>query len=118
MEGDASACADLAFNAGRLPAGVRVVSSAVEQALPRLSRERFDTVVVDPPRTGMSPRALDLVLALTPARLVYVSCDPATLARDAAAIVAKGYAMVSIRGFDLFPNTAHVETVTVVCVEW
>jgi 23S rRNA (uracil1939-C5)-methyltransferase len=72
-----------------------------------------DAVVVDPPRTGLSSEALDGVLGTGAARLVYVSCDPATLARDTAKVLASGYALDSLRLFDLFPNTAHVESLAV-----
>jgi tRNA/tmRNA/rRNA uracil-C5-methylase (TrmA/RlmC/RlmD family) len=71
------------------------------------------TVIVDPPRTGMSREALDGVLGMRPPRLVYVSCDVATLARDVKALATSGFAVASLEGFDLFPNTAHVETLAV-----
>ncbi|HEX4565372.1 MAG TPA: hypothetical protein VH138_02030, partial [Vicinamibacterales bacterium] len=71
------------------------------------------TVIMDPPRTGLSRAALDGVLGLKPQRLVYVSCDVATLARDARVIVDAGYRIDRADAFDLFPNTPHVETVVV-----
>ncbi len=71
------------------------------------------TVIIDPPRTGMSREALDGVLRLRASRLVYVSCDVATLARDARRIVDAGYIIDRVDGFDLFPNTPHVETAVV-----
>jgi 23S rRNA (uracil1939-C5)-methyltransferase len=61
----------------------------------------------------MSKAALDGVMSLRAPRVVYVSCDPATLARDARRLVDAGYAISNIQAFDLFPNTPHVETVTV-----
>jgi 23S rRNA (uracil1939-C5)-methyltransferase len=70
-------------------------------------------VIVDPPRTGMSRDALDGLLRLQAARIVYVSCDVATLARDARKIVDGGYTVERIDAFDMFPNTPHVETVVV-----
>ena len=71
-----------------------------------------DVVVVDPPRKGLSPDLPALIAdKMAPARIVYVSCDPATLARDLAAFAAHGYAVKEARGFNLFPRTAHVETV-------
>ena len=72
-----------------------------------------ETVIVDPPRTGMSPEALAAVVATRAPRIVYVSCDVATLARDARKIVDAGYAIERADAFDLFPNTPHVETVVV-----
>jgi len=77
------------------------------------SQPRFDAVIVDPPRTGMSAEALDAVLPLQSPRLVYVSCDVATLARDSRKIVDAGYTIARADAFDLFPNTPHVETVVV-----
>jgi len=70
-----------------------------------------DVVVVDPPRTGLSPAALRGLGALRAPRLVYVSCDPPTLARDAALLIAAGYQLDTLEAFDLFPNTPHVEVV-------
>jgi len=72
-----------------------------------------ETVIVDPPRTGLSREALDGVLRLRTPRIVYVSCDVATLARDSRVIVDGGYRVDRADAFDLFPNTPHVETVVV-----
>jgi 23S rRNA (uracil1939-C5)-methyltransferase len=69
------------------------------------------TFIVDPPRAGMSKEALRGVVRARPARLIYVSCDVATLARDARALLDAGYSLDGLTGFDLFPNTAHVESV-------
>ena len=71
------------------------------------------TVIADPPRTGISREALAGVVRLGPGRIVYVSCDIATLARDARRLVDAGYTIVKIDAFDMFPNTPHVETVAV-----
>jgi tRNA/tmRNA/rRNA uracil-C5-methylase (TrmA/RlmC/RlmD family) len=68
-------------------------------------------MIVDPPRTGLSRDAVAGMLAMAPPKLVYVSCDPATLARDARALLDGGYRIGGMMGLDLFPNTAHVETV-------
>ena len=69
--------------------------------------------IVDPPRTGMSAEALGGLSALRPPRVVYVSCDVATLARDAKRLVEAGYRLTRVSGFDLFPDTAHIETLAV-----
>ena len=74
---------------------------------------KFDLAVVDPPRAGMRPEALDALLATGARRIAYVSCDPATLARDAARMVAAGYVPVRAIPIDMFPQTYHVETVAV-----
>jgi tRNA/tmRNA/rRNA uracil-C5-methylase (TrmA/RlmC/RlmD family) len=69
------------------------------------------TVIVDPPRTGMSKEALAGIVQARPQRLVYVSCDVATLARDTRILLDAGYELDGVTGMDLFPNTAHVETI-------
>lgn len=70
-----------------------------------------DLVLLDPPRTGLEEGAAQGILALRPRRITYVSCDPATLARDLREIVAGGYTPESLAAFDMFPQTHHVETV-------
>ncbi|WP_258109934.1 23S rRNA (uracil(1939)-C(5))-methyltransferase RlmD [Alicyclobacillus sp. SP_1] len=90
---------------------VRFVSAAVEDWLPeRIARgEKFDTVVVDPPRKGLPQPALAALLALRPRSIIYVSCNPATLARDLAALTATDYALDMVQPVDMFPQTSHVE---------
>jgi 23S rRNA (uracil1939-C5)-methyltransferase len=75
-------------------------------------RPRPDAVVVNPPRAGCAPAALDSISRSTARRLVYVSCDPTTLARDLRRL-GEGWRLESVRAFDLFPQTAHVETVAI-----
>jgi 23S rRNA (uracil1939-C5)-methyltransferase len=82
----------------------------VEAALPKL--DPADLAVANPPRTGLAPAVVEGLAARPPRRLAYVSCDPATLARDLARLVGAGpYRLDGVRAFDLFPQTAHVETV-------
>jgi 23S rRNA (uracil1939-C5)-methyltransferase len=109
VEGERAAAEDLAVNAGNVN-GVKAVHQSVETFV-RSASPGADVVIVDPPRTGLSRDALQGVLRLRGRRVVYVSCDVATLARDARALVNAGYTIVRIDGFDLFPNTPHVETV-------
>lgn len=90
-----------------LPDGV-FLADRVEAALP--SALPADLVVLNPPRAGIAAEAADALLAAPPPRIIYVSCDPATLARDVRRL-APVFALRSIRCFDLFPQTAHVETV-------
>ena len=71
----------------------------------------LDLVLLDPPRAGAESVVIKGILDLHPARISYVSCDPATLARDLKKLIAGGYTIESIAGFDLFPQTHHVETV-------
>ncbi|MEP6783671.1 MAG: TRAM domain-containing protein [Acidobacteriota bacterium] len=108
VDGDRFSVSDLRRNASG--AAVEVKADAVEQFLER-SKDRFATSIVDPPRTGMSKEAMAGVVKLGAARLIYVSCDIATLARDSRVLLDAGYRIASTRAFDLFPNTAHVETV-------
>ncbi len=79
----------------------------------QLKREgtRPDVVVVDPPRKGLDPTVVDTIAQMGPDRVVYVSCDPATLARDVKRLTALGYRPAQAEAVDLFPRTAHVETV-------
>ena len=72
---------------------------------------RPDIVVVDPPRAGLHPRVVARIAELTPRRVVYVSCNPATLARDLKDFAALGYPLADVRPFDMFPHTPHIECV-------
>lgn len=72
---------------------------------------RPDVIVVDPPRKGCSPEVLETISKMSPDRVVYVSCDPATLARDCAVMKGLGYDVVKISAVDMFPRTVHVESV-------
>ena len=67
--------------------------------------------MVDPPRKGLDATARDAILKMQPPKVVYVSCDPATLARDVAELCGAGYTLEKAQAFDLFPRTFHVETV-------
>ena len=110
VEGDRMSAADLEANAASV-AGVTILHQPVESF--RNSTSPLATAIVDPPRTGMSRDALSNIIGLAPRQLVYVSCDVATLARDARKILDAGYRLREIDGFDLFPNTPHVETVAI-----
>lgn len=70
-----------------------------------------DLVVVDPPRAGLHPRVVFRVAELRPRRIVYVSCNPATLARDLKDFAANGYRLAEVTPFDMFPHTPHIECV-------
>ena len=108
VEGDQFSAADLRRNASARE-DVSVRGEPVERYLPAAAPA--NTIIVDPPRTGLSKEALAGVVGLRAARLIYVSCDIATLARDARLLLDAGYRLAGVRAFDLFPNTAHVETV-------
>jgi 23S rRNA (uracil1939-C5)-methyltransferase len=113
VEGDRSSARDLNTNAARFGNAIRVEQTSVESYLGRRAVPRSDTIVVDPPRTGLSPNAAAGIVALAAPRVVYVSCDPATLARDARKLVDARYRLDHLEAFDLFPNTAHIETLAV-----
>ncbi|HDQ71460.1 MAG TPA: 23S rRNA (uracil(1939)-C(5))-methyltransferase RlmD [Chloroflexi bacterium] len=93
---------------------VDVIEGPVEAVLPDLDvplDAGLDAALVDPPRAGLDRFALDALVERRPARLVYVSCDPATLARDAQRLTRAGYRLVEVQPIDLFPQTYHVESV-------
>jgi 23S rRNA (uracil1939-C5)-methyltransferase len=110
VEGDRVSAADLTVNAVAHDVEARHEPVETFLAGARIAPQAF---IVDPPRTGMSRDALDGVIRLRPARVIYVSCDVATLARDSRRLVEAGYAITRADAFDLFPNTPHVETVVV-----
>ena len=70
-----------------------------------------DVVVCDPPRAGFHPKALAALVTLAPARIVYVSCNPATLARDVGELARSGYRLEWVQPVDMFPHTPHIEVV-------
>lgn len=95
---------------------VRGVECAVEDHLDDEDNTKpgsYDVIVLDPPRTGLPERAAAGIVRASAPKIVYVSCDPATLARDIARLLDGGYSLASIRAFDMFPQTPHVESVAV-----
>ncbi|MEO5741679.1 MAG: TRAM domain-containing protein [Vicinamibacterales bacterium] len=113
VEGDRSSARDLDSNSAPYGRAIHVRHSSVESYLQRRDVQPPDTLVIDPPRTGMSREAMSGILGLKVPRVVYVSCDPATLARDVRRFSEVGYRLHHIEAFDLFPNTAHIETLAV-----
>ena len=84
----------------------------VERVLPALD-VRPDVILVDPPRAGLSREVIDQLVRLSPPGIIYVSCDPATLARDCGYLLKAGYALERVTPFDMFPQTYHIESVSV-----
>ena len=79
----------------------------------RFSELGVDVIVVDPPRAGLGPEAREHIQASTADRLVYVSCDPATWARDVGGFVQRGWKLGSVTPHDFYPQTSHVEVISV-----
>ncbi len=109
VEADASAAADFRHNAQGLDQ-VELVEGKVQSVLPRIEGP-VDLLLLDPPRAGAGPDVIDQVARLNPRRIAYISCDPATLARDARHLVESGFLLHEVQPVDLFPQTYHVESV-------
>ena len=113
VEGDRTSAADLQANSAPYGDRIQVRRVPVEDYLQRGEGAAAATIVLDPPRSGMSRAAVTGLLTRGAPRLVYVSCDLATLARDVRLLVDRGYRLDHLEAFDLFPNAAHVETLAV-----
>jgi 23S rRNA (uracil1939-C5)-methyltransferase len=111
IEENPSASEDAQANAADLD-NVEFHAGGVEYVLPKLDA-KIDIAIVDPPRAGLDRFALDALAAKTPRTIAYVSCDPATLARDAARLIQHSYALETVQPVDMFPQTYHIECVAV-----
>ena len=111
IESTPSACNDFAHNLDEFD-NVDLFEARAEDVLPALEAKP-DIVIVDPPRLGLEKCTLDALLGLGPVRIAYVSCDPSTLARDATRLLAGGYRLVQVTPFDLFPQTYHIESISI-----
>lgn len=98
---------------------VKFEVGASEDVIPRWKEQGIeaDVIVVDPPRKGCDPRLLDTILEMKPERVVYVSCNPSTLARDLRVLEDGGYRTVEVTPVDMFPHTVHVESVAMLVRE-
>lgn len=111
IESSASACQDFATNLDAFD-NVELYEGLAQDILPALNCQA-DIAIVDPPRAGLDKTALDALIKLKPATLAYVSCDPSTLARDAARLMTGGYRLKQVTPFDLFPQTYHIESISI-----
>ena len=109
VESDPSAAADFRFNAQGMDQ-VALIENKAQAALPRIE-EPIDLLVLDPPRSGAGQGVIEQFARLKPRRIAYVSCDPATLARDARNLTESGFELQEVQPVDLFPQTYHVESV-------
>jgi 23S rRNA (uracil1939-C5)-methyltransferase len=110
-----AAIADARKNAGyNQITNAKFMTGDVEAVLPRIieNGSTFDVIVLDPPRKGVHPDVIHAILATRPKRLIYVSCNPATLGRDAALLAEGGYHLDAVQPVDMFPQTSHVECVS------
>jgi 23S rRNA (uracil1939-C5)-methyltransferase len=110
IESSPSACEDFTVNLDEFD-HVELYEARVEDVLPGLEIHP-QIILLDPPRAGVDRKALDAILLMAPRVIVYVSCDPSTLARDAKRLQAAGYRLHQVTPFDLFPQTFHIESIS------
>jgi 23S rRNA (uracil1939-C5)-methyltransferase len=111
VESSPWACSDFEFNLEEFD-NIELYEASVESALPAIPKQA-DAVLVDPPRAGLNKAVLQQLIERSPKRLVYLSCDTATLARDSKRLVEGGFHLDQATPIDLFPQTYHIETLTV-----
>ena len=111
IEASPSACEDFVENLDEFD-NVELYEAPAEQVLPGL-KLKADVILADPPRAGLEPVVLQAILVMQPKTLMYISCDPATLARDAHKLLLGGYQLQQVTPFDLFPQTFHIESVSI-----
>lgn len=114
IESSSSACEDFIFNLDEFD-NVELYEGSAEDILPEIASNISQTTlcIVDPPRAGIDKHALDALINIKPQTIAYVSCDPSTLARDAARLLNAGYTLKQVTPFDLFPQTYHIESISI-----
>jgi 23S rRNA (uracil1939-C5)-methyltransferase len=110
IESSPSACEDFMYNLASFE-NVELYDLPAEEVIPDLELSP-DIVLLDPPRAGLSRSVLDSVVGLDPDLIVYISCDPATLARDVKRLSNQGYSLEGSTPFDMFPQTYHIESIS------
>jgi 23S rRNA (uracil1939-C5)-methyltransferase len=113
IESSESACEDFVANLDEFD-NVELYEGLAEEVLPSLVGQigNLSYAIVDPPRAGLDKQVIDEILKLVPQMIAYVSCDPSTLARDAARLINGGYKLKEVTPFDLFPQTYHIESIS------
>ena len=111
VESSESSCEDFTVNLDEFD-NVELYEGEAEEVIPYLEANP-DIVLVDPPRAGLDKAVVDGILKLNPSLIAYVSCDPSTLARDAARLINGGYTLKEVTPFDLFPQTYHIESISI-----
>lgn len=111
IEASPSACEDFSTNLDEFE-NVELYQAPAEAVLPGLD-VLPDVVILDPPRAGLDKSMIEALLAKAPALIAYVSCDPSTLGRDAARLLAGGYQLIQVTPFDLFPQTYSIESISI-----
>lgn len=114
IESNKSAIEDAKFNAHRNNIhNADFINGNCEKVLPSLNKP-FDLVILDPPRSGCQKQVIDAIITSNPTKIIYVSCNPSTLARDLQLFAAKGYTVNEVQPVDMFPRTPHIETVVLI----
>jgi 23S rRNA (uracil1939-C5)-methyltransferase len=113
VESSESACEDFTVNLDEFE-NVELYEGAAEEILPGLVSQigNLRYALVDPPRAGLDRTVIDALIKLKSHTIAYVSCDPATLARDAKRLIESGYLLKQVTPFDLFPQTYHIESIS------
>jgi len=111
IEVSESACENFVINLNEFD-NVELYEDFAEDVLPALDVQP-DIILVDPPRAGVEKEALNAIVKMNPKVIAYVSCDPSTLARDAARLIHGGYKLLDVTPFDLFPQTLHIESISI-----
>jgi len=114
IESSESSCEDFAVNLDEFD-NVELYEGLAEEVLPALVGRIANPpyVLLDPPRAGLDKQVIDGIFNLNPQMIAYVSCDPSTLARDAARLINAGYKLKEVTPFDLFPQTFHIESISI-----
>ena len=90
---------------------IQFIEEKSENVVEKLIKEQFGIILVDPPRKGMDSKVVDAIIQSTAQKLVYISCDPATLARDLKLLTKNGFVVENVKLVDMFAKTTHVESV-------